>query len=50
MNRRIFEQEQIATAAELDLGVSRPQDITIITGDEASMQYAEKLKGILKQG
>jgi len=50
MNRRIFEQEQIARAAELDLGVSRPQNITIITGDEVSRQCAEKLQGILKQG
>jgi uncharacterized protein (DUF362 family) len=50
MGKKIFEQEQIGRAVELGLGVSRPEDIEIVTGDDASREYAEKLKGILKQG
>jgi uncharacterized protein (DUF362 family) len=50
MGKKIFEQEQISRAVELGLGVSRPEDIEMITGDAASRKYAEKLKGIIKQG
>ena len=50
MGKKIFEQEQISRAVELGLGVSRPQDIEIITDDEAGKQYAERLRGILDQG
>lgn len=47
MDRKIFEQEQIARAVELGLGVSRPQDIEIVTGDEMSLSYADSLRSIL---
>jgi len=50
MGKNIFEQEQLSRAVELGLGVSRPEDIEIVTGDEASRKYAEKLKGILLKG
>ncbi len=50
MNRKIFEQEQIARAVELGLGVASPEDIEIITDDSAGTEYAEKLMGILRRG
>lgn len=50
MGRKIFEQEQISRAVELGLGVSRPEDIELVAGDNGSRAYAEKLKGILLQG
>ena len=50
MNRKIFEQEQIARAVELGLGVTRPEDIEIATGDTASKKYAETLQTILLKG
>lgn len=50
MDRRIFEQEQIARAAALGLGVSGPEAIDIVTGDEDSRICANTLLGILNQG
>jgi uncharacterized protein (DUF362 family) len=50
MNKKIFEQEQISRAVELGLGVSRPENIEIVTDDEAGRQYAERLKGVLLKG
>jgi len=47
---RIFEQEQIARAVELGLGVSSPEQISIITGDEESEQYAQVIREILALG
>lgn len=37
---KVFEQEQIARAAELGLGISEPEQIEIITGDTESETYA----------
>jgi uncharacterized protein (DUF362 family) len=50
MGKKIFEQEQIARAAQLGLGVTGPGDIDIIAGDEASLRYAERLRPILLKG
>ena len=50
MDKKIFEQEQISRAVELGLGVSRPEDIEIVTDDESGGQYAERLRGILLKG
>ncbi|MBI5741974.1 MAG: DUF362 domain-containing protein [Nitrospirae bacterium] len=50
MGKKIFEQEQIARAVELGLGVTRPEDIEIVTGDEAGKKYSERLKEILSEG
>src|SRR5450759_2077809 len=50
MGRTIFEQEQIARAVELRLGVERADAIDIITGDAESKAVADALKLILAQG
>lgn len=50
MEKKIFEQEQIARAVELGLGISNPGDIEIITEDAVSKKYADRLKGILLNG
>ena len=43
----VFEQEQIARAVELGLGVNSPDQIEFVTGDQASAEYAKKIKAIL---
>jgi hypothetical protein len=35
---------------ELGLGVSRPQDIEIVTDDAGGKHYAERLRAILDEG
>lgn len=50
MKKKIFEQEQTARAVELGLGITRPEDIELVTDDVASKAYAEKIKGILLKG
>jgi uncharacterized protein (DUF362 family) len=50
MGRGIFEQEQIARAVELGLGVSSPDAIDIVTGDEDSRAVADRLRAILALG
>jgi len=50
MGRKIFEQEQIKRAAELGLGISKPEQIEFITADKTSADYAQKLKAILVKG
>lgn len=50
MGTKIFEQEQIKRAVELNLGVASPHQIEFITPDRASKQYADKLKSILDLG
>ncbi|HSQ29147.1 MAG TPA: DUF362 domain-containing protein [Gemmatimonadaceae bacterium] len=50
MGRRIFEQEQIAEAVELGVGVDGPDAIEIVTRDAESGAYAEKLRAILRLG
>jgi uncharacterized protein (DUF362 family) len=44
---RIFEQEQIARAAELGLGVSSAKDIQLTTGDDESEAFAVQVRDIL---
>jgi uncharacterized protein (DUF362 family) len=43
----IFEQEQIARAARLGLGVTGPAQIELVTGDPDSADYARKIRAIL---
>jgi uncharacterized protein (DUF362 family) len=43
----IFEQEQIARAVELGLGVDDPAQIELVTGDPASEDYAGEVRQIL---
>ncbi|MBI5042420.1 MAG: DUF362 domain-containing protein [Nitrospirae bacterium] len=49
MERKIFEQEQIARAVELGIGVSKSEEIEIVADDEESRRYADKLIKILQQ-
>jgi uncharacterized protein (DUF362 family) len=46
----IFEQEQIARAVELDLGIKSPTQIEFVTGDTKSAEYAKKIDYILHGG
>jgi uncharacterized protein (DUF362 family) len=50
MSKKIFEQEQMARAVELGLGIRNPGQIEIVTPDAESRDYAGKLKEILAQG
>jgi len=50
MDRKIFEQEQIARAVELGLGAPGPDAIEIVTADADSRACAGLLRGILDQG
>lgn len=43
----IFEQEQIARAVQLNLGVKSPKQIELITGDRESAEYAKQIRAIL---
>jgi uncharacterized protein (DUF362 family) len=47
---KIFEQEQIARAIELGLGVDRPEKIEFLTADAASADYSNKIKQVLLAG
>ncbi len=46
----IFEQDQIARAAELGLGVSSAREIQLVTGDAESEALAVKVRDILARG
>ncbi len=48
MRGRIFEQEQIARAVELGLGVTAPDQIELITGDPDSAAYAQAIGDVLR--
>jgi len=50
LNGKIFQQEQIRRAVELNLGIQSPQQIEFITDDEPSREYAESIKSILDNG
>ncbi len=47
---KIFDQDQIKRAAELGLGVTAADQIEIVTDDEESEAYAEKVREVLKGG
>ncbi|MGB4804212.1 MAG: hypothetical protein WBV59_16245, partial [Anaerolineae bacterium] len=44
---QVFEQEQIARAVELGLGVNSPSKIRFVTGDEAGQAYAARIEAVL---
>jgi uncharacterized protein (DUF362 family) len=50
MGRRIFEQEQIARAVELGLGVRSTNEIELVAGDVESRALVESLRPILDAG
>jgi uncharacterized protein (DUF362 family) len=45
----IFQQEQIARAVELGLGISGPDEIELITDDSESAAYAKEIQQVLLQ-
>ena len=50
MGRPIFEQEQIARAVEVKLGVQSPSEIALVSDDAEGSAYADKVGAILAQG
>jgi len=50
MNRKIFDQEQIARAAELGLGASSPSEIELSPTDEDSREYCANVQDMLDRG
>ena len=44
----IFEQEQIARAVELKIGVSSPKQIELVTGDRESAEFARQIRAVLE--
>jgi uncharacterized protein (DUF362 family) len=50
MGTPIFQQEQMARAVEVRLGIQGADEIELVSDDEAGTTYAAKLEGILAQG
>jgi uncharacterized protein (DUF362 family) len=50
MKPRIFEQEQIARAAELGLGASSPTEIDLVAADNESRPLRDRIAAILAKG
>jgi uncharacterized protein (DUF362 family) len=46
----IFEQDQIARAVQLKIGVSSPKQIELVTGDRDSAEYAKQIRAVLDGG
>ena len=47
---RIFDQDQIARAADLNLGIGSPEQIKLLTDDPESKAYADQVREILETG
>ena len=50
MDTPIFDQEQIARAAEIGVGIGSPEQIELVAEDSDSEAYAERLRLILAKG
>ena len=50
MNTKIFEQEQIARAAEMGLGAASPSEIEVVAANAESRKYRDRVVNILSQG
>jgi uncharacterized protein (DUF362 family) len=50
MGTPIFQQEQMARAVEVGLGIGGPEEIDLVSDDEEGTAYATKLQGILAKG
>ena len=50
MNTKIFEQEQIARAAEIGLGAASPSEIEVVAADAESQNYRDRVVDILNKG
>ncbi|HEY7405563.1 MAG TPA: DUF362 domain-containing protein [Candidatus Angelobacter sp.] len=46
----IFDQEQIARAVQLKIGISSPKQIELVTGDKESADYAKQIRAVLDGG
>lgn len=46
----IFDQEQIARAVQLKVGVGSPRQIDLVTGDRESAEYAKQIRAMLDGG
>jgi uncharacterized protein (DUF362 family) len=46
----IFDQEQIARAVQLKIGVTSPKQIELVTGDKESAEYAKQIRVVLDGG
>jgi uncharacterized protein (DUF362 family) len=50
MKPKIFEQEQIARAAQIGLGASSPAEIHLFAADEQSREVRDRIAAVLIQG
>jgi uncharacterized protein (DUF362 family) len=50
MNTKIFEQEQIARAAEIGLGAASPSEIEVVAANAESRKYRDRVVNMLCQG
>ncbi|MBW1711343.1 MAG: DUF362 domain-containing protein [Deltaproteobacteria bacterium] len=50
MKPKIFEQEQIARAVELNLGAASPAEIEVVPVDDQSRAYRDRVVTVLNQG
>jgi uncharacterized protein (DUF362 family) len=50
MKTKIFDQEQIARAAQLGLGAKSPAEIEIVPANDESKPYGDQVAGVLKEG
>ena len=50
MDKPIFQQEQMARAVEVGLGVGGPDEIQLVSDAPAGTAYTERIQGILAQG
>jgi len=50
MNTKIFEQEQIARAAEIGLGAASPSEIEVVAANAESQNYRDRVVEILNKG
>ena len=50
MNTKIFDQEQIARAAEIGLGAASPSEIEVVAADAESQNYRDRVVEILNKG
>ncbi len=50
MGRPIFQQEQMARAVEVRLGIQGPEEIALVSDDAAGTAYTAQLERILSQG
>jgi len=50
MKPKIFEQEQIARAAQIGLGASSPAEIDLFPADDQSREFRDRIARVLNQG